>query len=83
MLYIMGIEWNWIFQRPQVLALELEKEYDLTVAGTKQPIHAKHQNNRQPKCLLELYQIPFQEKNRLVGAVARKLHDRVLGDLAE
>jgi teichuronic acid biosynthesis glycosyltransferase TuaH len=83
MLYIMGIEWNWIFQRPQVLALELEKEYDLTVVGTKQPVHAKHQNNRLPKRLLELYQIPFQEKNRLIGAVARHIHTGVLGNLRE
>lgn len=83
MLYIMGIEWNWIFQRPQVLALELEKEYDLTVVCTKQPVHARHQNNRQPKRLLELYQIPFQEKNRLIGAVAGKLHSKVLGDLSQ
>lgn len=82
-LYIMGIEWNWIFQRPQVLALELEKEYDLTVVCTKQPVHARHQNNRQPKRLLELYQIPFQEKNRLIGAVAGKLHSKVLGDLSQ
>lgn len=81
MLYIMGIEWNWIFQRPQVLALELEKEYELTVVATKQPVHTKRQNNRQPERLLELYQIPFQEKNRLIGAAARHMHDRVLGDL--
>lgn len=81
MLYIMGIEWNWIFQRPQVLALELEKEYELTVVATKQPVHTKRQNNRRPKRLLELYQIPFQEKNRLIGAAARHMHDRVLGDL--
>ena len=82
MLYIMGIEWNWIFQRPQVLALELEKEYDLTVVCTKQPIHAKHQNNRQPNRLLELYQIPFQEKNRLVAAAAWQMHTKILGDLS-
>lgn len=81
MLYIMGIEWNWIFQRPQVLALELEKEYELTVVAAKQPVHTKRQNNRQPERLLELYQIPFQEKNRLIGAAARHMHDRVLGDL--
>lgn len=83
MLYIMGIEWNWIFQRPQVLALELEKDYDLTVVATKQPVHAKHQNNRQPKRLLELYQIPFQEKNRMIGAVAGHVHAKVLGNLSQ
>ena len=83
MLYIMGIEWNWIFQRPQVLALELEKEYELTVVCTKQPVHAKHQNNRRPRHLIELYQIPFQEKNRLIGAAVRYIHDKVLGDLTQ
>lgn len=82
MLYIMGIEWNWIFQRPQVLALELEKDYELTVVGTKQPIHARHQNNSRPKRLKELYQIPFQEKNRLIGAVARRIHESVIGDVS-
>ena len=82
MLYIMGIEWNWIFQRPQVLALELEKEYDLTVVCTKQPVHAKRQNNRQPERLLELYQIPFQEKNRLAAAVAWHMHTKILGDVS-
>lgn len=82
LLYIMGVEWNWIFQRPQVLALELEKEYELTVACPKQPIHAKHQNNPQPQRLLSLFQIPFQEKNKLIGSVAWKLHKNVLGDLS-
>lgn len=79
----MGIEWNWIFQRPQVLALELEKEYELTVVCTKQPVHAKHQNNRQPKRLLELYQIPFQEKNKLIGVAAWHMHTRVLGNVSD
>lgn len=83
MLYIMGIEWNWIFQRPQVLALELEREYELTVVCTKQPVHVKRQNNRCPKRLIELYQLPFQEKNRLIGAIARHMHIRALGDLSQ
>lgn len=82
MLYIMGVEWDWIFQRPQVLALELEKEYAVTVVCPKQPIHAKHQNNPQPQKLLTLFQIPFQEKNKLLGAVAWKLHTNKLGDLS-
>ena len=82
MLYIMGVEWDWIFQRPQVLALELEKEYEMTVVCPKQPIHAKHQNNPQPKRLLTLFQIPFQEKNKLLGTVAWKLHTNKLGDLS-
>ena len=83
MLYIMGVEWNWIFQRPQVLALELEKEYELTVVCPKQLVHAKYQNNKQPKQLKKLVQIPFQEKNSIIAAVARIWHNHVLGNLSE
>lgn len=83
MLYFMGVEWNWIFQRPHIFALELEKEYDLTVVCPKQLIHPKHQNNPLPKRLKELFQIPFQEKKSLIGAVAWKLHTSILGDLSQ
>ena len=83
MLYIMGVEWNWIFQRPHVLALALEEEYEVTVVCPKQSVHAKHQNNPQPKKLIPLFQIPFQEKNKLLGAAAWKLHTNKLGDLSE
>lgn len=83
MLYIMGVEWNWIFQRPQILALKLEEEYDLTVACPKQIIHAKYQNNKQPRKLQKLVQIPFQEKNSMIGAIAGKWHRHILGNLQE
>ena len=83
MLYIMGVEWGWIFQRPQVLALALAEEYDLTVACPKQPVHARHQNNVRPEKLISLFQIPFQEKSRLLGMAAQKWHRHKLGDLQE
>ena len=72
MLYFMGVEWNWIFQRPHMF-----------VVCPKQLIHPKHQNNRPPKRLKELFQIPFQEKNKCIGAVAWKLHMNILGDLSQ
>ena len=37
----MGIEWNWIFQRPQIFAQELQKEYEVTVVCPKQPVSGK------------------------------------------
>lgn len=61
----MGVEWNWIFQRPHILARQLENEYEVTVVCPKQLIHPKHQNNVQPARIIELLQIPFQEKARL------------------
>lgn len=83
MLYIMGVEWNWIFQRPQVLALKLEKDYELTAVCPKQLVHAKHQNNKQPKILKQLVQIPFQEKNGMIAKVAGMWHRQILGNLSE
>ena len=81
-LYIMGIEWNWIFQRPQIFAQQLEQDYELTVVCPKQFIHGKQQNNKLPRQLIELPQLPFQEKNKLVGWVANKIHRHKLGDLS-
>ena len=70
MLYIMGIEWNWIFQRPHILARQLQDMYEVTVVCPKQLIHPKHQNNEPPDRLIELLQIPFQEKLQMIGKVA-------------
>lgn len=81
MLYLMGVEWEWIFQRPQILALGLEEEYELTVVCPKQLVHARHQNNTRPRKLRKLLQIPLQEKIGWIGRMAGILHRHVLGDL--
>lgn len=83
MLYIMGIEWNWIYQRPQIFAEHLQKNYELTVVCPKQLVHPKHQDNTPPDNLIELLQIPFQEKIGIVGWGAGKLHRHLLGDVSE
>lgn len=83
MLYIMGVEWDWIFQRPHIFAIELQRDYEVTVVCPKQLIRGKRQNNTPPEQLIELVQIPFQEKNNLIGAFANKIHRHALGDLCE
>ena len=35
-LYLMGIDWYWIKQRPQIIAEMLNKDYDVTVAYYKE-----------------------------------------------
>lgn len=35
-LYMMGIDWYWIKQRPQILSLELDKDYSVTVVYLKE-----------------------------------------------
>lgn len=82
LLYIMGIEWNWIFQRPQIFALELQKDYEVTVVCPKQLLQREQKENIPPEHLTELVQIPFQEKSRLIGFFADKLHRHVLRDIS-
>ncbi len=81
MLYIMGIEWDWIFQRPQIFALELQKDYEVTVVCPKQPIKGKRQQNQPPERLKELIQIPLQEKVKWIGGLADGLHRKILKDI--
>ena len=83
MLYIMGIEWNWIYQRPQIFAEYLQKNYDVTVVCPKQLVHPRHQDNTPPDKLIELLQIPFQEKIGVIGWAADKFHRHLIGDVSK
>ena len=76
MLYIMGVDWEWIYQRPQVIAEFLSKEYDITVAY---PVkfwdrHVIKRRNGKEAVIhkLKLWVFPFQRKNRLIGKIADK-----------
>lgn len=69
-LYFMGVEWNWIIQRPQILALYLQRYYEVTVVCPKQLLHNNNHTNASPERLIELLQLPFQEKNRFIGRIA-------------
>lgn len=80
LLYIMGIDWNWIYQRPQVLAEKLSRDYDVTVlfprsllriAGLPRP-------KRQGISFRILWTLPFQEKNPLIGVLSRCLNAAAL-----
>lgn len=81
MLYIMGVEWNWIFQRPQILAIKLQKYYDVTVVCPRQITNLK-----KPKVnsleIRELFQLPFQEKNEIIGKFANLVHEMKFEDIS-
>ena len=73
MLYLMSIDWRWIIQRPQLLAKELQKEYDVTVVCTR-PIIKRWKNQKEfagPKNLRTVHYFPMQEKVSLF----KKLHN--------
>lgn len=82
MLYIMGIDWNWIYQRPQILAQMLSKDYDLTVVFPRSILKWKGKNHV-PQDVFQrriLYTIPYQEKNVLLGTVAKMFQKKHFED---
>lgn len=74
MLYIMGIDWDWIYQRPQIIAEYLSNDFNITVAY---PVkiwnrHAvkEHKSENVGIHKLKLWTFPFQRKSRFVGWIA-------------
>ncbi len=74
MLYIMGVDWGWIYQRPHVIAEYLSRDYEVTVAY---PVkiwdrHIVKRIEREPAKIqkLKLWTLPFQRKSKLVGRIA-------------
>lgn len=76
MLYIMGVDWDWIYQRPQVIAEYLSQDYEITVAFPVK-IWDRHsiknpRNERTEIHKLKLWVFPFQRKSKLIGMIADK-----------
>lgn len=74
MLYIMGIDWEWIYQRPQVIAEYLSQDYEITVAfpvkiwGRR--VIKKHRKQNPEIHKLKLWVFPFQRKSKWIGKIA-------------
>lgn len=64
-LYLMHVDWKWIYQRPHVIAKGLEKDYDVTVAYLFNYRQQKtmQQNNSKPQKMVRIYNIPYEGKN--------------------
>lgn len=61
-LYLPHVNWFWIFQRPQILALFLEKDFDVTVYSRRvllKPLVSK--KNKRPKKLKNIIQMPKED----------------------
>ncbi len=73
-LYIMGIDWEWIYQRPQIIAAYLSRDYDVTAAypvkiwGRSAIKNVKAEPAEIHK--VKLWTLPFQRKSRLIGSIA-------------
>ena len=81
-LYIMGIDWGWIFQRPQIMAQLLSKKHDVTVVFPRS-ITVKDQSLPLEEGLQFriLKTIPYQEKNKLIGWFSNCMNRKVFRDI--
>lgn len=82
LLYIMGIDWNWIYQRPQILEQYLEKHYDVTVVFPRSILKWKQKSKCvYPSKYAVLWTLPFQEKNKLIGYLSNIYSNLVFRDI--
>lgn len=76
MLYIMGIDWNWIYQRPQIIAEYLSKDYDVTVVYPVKiwdRCSARKDSSRGNGIrYLRIWTLPLQRKVGIIGLAADK-----------
>lgn len=78
LLYIMGIDWDWIFQRPQIIAQHLAKENDITVVFPRSILKffARRRSCR-PLPYKILWTLPLQEKIGIIQKVSRLLNRHI------
>lgn len=74
LLYFMGIDWNWIYQRPQIIAEYLSNDYEVTVAypvkiwGRHTSKDKKKENSTVHHRII--WTFPFQRKSKIIAKAA-------------
>lgn len=74
-LYLMGIDWHWIKQRPQIIAEMLSEEYDVTVAYYKEIVREIMLRNSEDelKNSIPIPVIPYRDKNKLLHFIQKNI----------
>ena len=74
-LYLINVEWEWIFQRPQILELQLEKNYDICVVS-KRTIGRKlaTKSNVMPKKKITVWQLPKEHKFKFINKINKMIY---------
>lgn len=74
-LYLNHVCWEWIFQRPQILALKLEEDFDCTVAN-KMFIFGKTiaHDNREPKSRKNIWLLPKGQQYKVINSINNLLY---------
>lgn len=84
MLYIMGIDWGWIYQRPQIIEQYLEQHYNVTVVFPRSITQCfKKTRQKLPAAYQILWTLPWQEKNQLIGWVSKLINRRLLRQMTD
>ncbi|MBR1930203.1 MAG: hypothetical protein IJ833_01835 [Lachnospiraceae bacterium] len=82
LLYICGIDWEWIYQRPQILAEKLSEDYDVTVVFPRSIMSRNKTIPRKANMSFRiLWTLPYQEKNGLIGKIASALSQKIFADI--
>ena len=74
-LYLNHVCWEWIFQRPQILALKLEEDFDCTIVN-KMFILGKTvaHDNREPKRRKNVWLFPKEQKYKAINHINNLLY---------
>lgn len=82
LLYLMHIDWDWIFQRPQILAKALEEDFECKVVFPKSMVNkgAVAKKNISPKNGVAAYRIPLQRRIPFIKWLNQKIIKWTIGD---
>lgn len=82
LLYIMGVDWDWIYQRPQILAEKLAQDYDVTVVFPRNILQClKYRNVARKLNMRILWTIPYQEKIGFLGKISALMSNKRFRDI--
>ena len=79
----MAVDWYWIKQRPQIIALELSKDYEVTVVYLSeifQKLELRKEKDELPDSR-QVPAIPFRDKNKAACRIQRHFMKKAMGRL--
>ncbi|MDO4632663.1 MAG: hypothetical protein Q4B01_02270 [Eubacteriales bacterium] len=84
-LYLMGVDWHWIWQRPQILAEKLSGDHEVRVVWGKEVFQkqALQTDRPEPKRGAAFAWLPYRDKSRVIFHLQRRLVRRAMGDLKQ
>ena len=77
----MGIDWKWIYQRPQILAEMLGEDYDVTVVFPRFIWQRKLPSEMLGLHFYPLWKLPFQERVRLLARMSNWINRKIFADI--